>query len=200
MAIDDRPRKKKKKKQSNLALWIGLGVGGVVVLILIVVLIVVVAVGAFSQPLAKVKLPDPPKLEAKQEPPPGPDNGPPQKKGAGGIGRSREVAEVRNVLKQLGLAYHSFDSTESRAPNSRKDLGPYYENNGRINEVLDKGEIVFLYGVRPLQMAQGTSNTILAYENIPDQAGIRIVLMGDGSVDQMDEATFRKAPKAGKAK
>ena len=35
---------------------------------------------------------------------------------------------------------------------------------------------------------------------IQDQHGNRIVLMADGTVATMDEASFQKAPKAGKAK
>ena len=50
---------------------------------------------------------------------------------------------------------------------------------------------VFAWNVRPQQMTQGTSNTILAYEKDADDRGMRVVLMGDGSVDVIDEGLFK---------
>ena len=83
-------------------------------------------------------------------------------------------------------------------------LGPQLECHpmfpGRTNvqfmEPLDMGYVVFFYGVSPVQMPQGTSNTILAHELYADTNGLRLVLMGDGSVREMNAEQFAKAPKA----
>jgi hypothetical protein len=200
-APDERRPRKKKKHESKLALWIGLGAGAAVLLVLIVVVIVVAAAGALGNLQAKGKpAADAPAQQPNPPLPPPPNMDPPPKQGTGGLARTLEVTERRFLLQQLGVAYQNHELTENRAPASRKELSAYYENNGKINDALDKGDIVFIYGVRPQQMPQGASNTILAYEAIPDRNGNRIVLNGDGSVHTMDEATFSNAPKAGKAK
>ena len=117
----------------------------------------------------------------------------------GGLPRTIDVTEVRNILGQLGRAYHGFFGDRNRGPNDAMELAPYFEKNPKILQALDpkEGYIPFQWKAHLLRMPAGTSNTILAFETIADANGQRNVVMADSSVTQMDEATFQKAPKAG---
>ncbi|HKB41091.1 MAG TPA: hypothetical protein VKD72_31980, partial [Gemmataceae bacterium] len=102
-----------------------------------------------------------------------------------------------NDLRQIGLAYHNCCDATQRAPTKVDDLAPFYEKDARITQALTNGDYIFLWGVKPTVMIQGTSNTVLAYErSVPISGGL--VLMGDGSVKKMTQQEFVKAPKAGK--
>jgi hypothetical protein len=114
------------------------------------------------------------------------------------LGRFWTEQEVKNHLRNLGLAYQNYVSTTGKGPPDRKGLSSYYENNAQINEVLDKGWFKFAWKVTPQQMPNGPANTILAYEPDADGRGNRWVLMGDGSVHSMARDQFEKTPKAGK--
>lgn len=194
---DDRPRKKKKKKKkSNKGLFIGLGVGGVLLAVGAVVLIIVLNQGggdAKGQAKGDPKQPEQPPIADGFQPPPPP--GP--KAPATGVRRAAERAEVKNALRQLGLAFHQYCDTSRKGPQKWEDLAPYYEKNQQITEMLTTKYLTFLYGAHISQMPQGTSNTVLAYETQLDQQGIRIVLMADGSVTFMNDVEFKAAPKAG---
>jgi hypothetical protein len=188
----------KKRKKSNKGLIIGLCVGAGVLLLLLLLagvgLILWLAFGREEAKVAQVNKDDP--LKAVLPPEAFKPVAQPPKKGLGGPARVLDITEVRQLMKQLGLAYHTFESDRNAAPKNLKELSPYYENSARITDLLQKGQVVFLYGVRPQQMTSGTSNTILAYEAVQDGNGVRVVLMGDGSVQELDEASFQKAPKA----
>jgi ribosomal protein S27E len=193
-----RPRKKKKKrKQSNKALLIGLAVGAVLLAIAGVVLIIVLNQGdGDGKGQAKG---DPKKLEPAPDPaddfppPPPPQAKPP----ATGIRRAAERTEVKNALRQIGLAYHMYCDMSRKGPQKWEDLAPFYEKNIEITNMLKTKYLTFLYGTHLTQMTQGTSNTVLAYETQLDQQGIRIVLMADGSVTFMTDEELKAAPKAG---
>jgi hypothetical protein len=118
--------------------------------------------------------------------------------GLSGLARVWTEQETKNRFRQIGLAYHNYMDTFKKAPAKAADLAPFYEKDAKITEALDKGWIVFLYNVRPQQMTQGTSNTVVAYENEPDRLGMRWVLMGDASVSKASQQEFDKMPKAGK--
>src|SRR5262245_27926619 len=183
---EDRPRRKKKKKKSNKGLLVGLIIGGVLLLAGGVVLIIVLSRRGDDNKLqagANPKHPHQP-----QRPPDARKQFvPPVKPPATGIRRAGERAEVNNAMRQLGLAYHTCCDSTGRAPQKLEDLEPFYEKNAQITEMLKTKYIIFLYGTKPTQMTQGTSNTVLAYESQLDQQGIRITLMGDGSVTFMNE-------------
>jgi hypothetical protein len=194
---EDRPRKKKKKKKSNKGLLIGLIIGGVLLLGGGIVLIIVLTRGGDdNKTQAKGD-----KKQFQPAPMPMPDANkpfePPPKAPATGIRRAGERADVQNNLRQVGLAYHMCCDSTGRAPQKLEDLEPFYEKNPTITEMLKTKYVIFLYGTKPTQMTQGTSNTVLAYESQLDQQGIRITLMGDGSLTFMNEAEFKAAPKAG---
>ena len=117
----------------------------------------------------------------------------PEKKG--NIVRQRDLIQFRNHFKQLGLAYASFNAEHGKAPQKKEDLAPYLQGANKLLDMLDKGDIVFYYGVSPQQMQKGSSNTVLAHENYEDTNSRRLVLMGDGSVREMTANDFAKAPK-----
>lgn len=111
----------------------------------------------------------------------------------GGAGaRPVDPKRITNDLKQIGLAYHNHFAAFKKAPAKAADLGPFIENDKRLLGLLDDKDIVFIFGVGILDMKDGTSNTILAYEkDVPTKGGV--VLYGDGSVRKLTDDAFKKA-------
>ena len=102
-----------------------------------------------------------------------------------------------NDLKQIGLAYHNHIDSTTKPPQKAEDLAPYFENSKKLLDHLKTKRIEFYYGVGLLQMTEGSSNTVLAYEkDTPEKGGL--VLFGDGSVRKLSADEFKKAPKAKK--
>jgi uncharacterized Zn finger protein (UPF0148 family) len=190
---DDRPRKKKKKKKkSNTLLWIALGGGAALLLLLVVAGVVLLIV--FNQPAAATKTTEQAKKKQDQRPKfePQVEN----KRPKGGIPRAMDVQEVKNAMKQIGLAYHNYVSTSGKAPMKMQDLMQHLERNALIETMLTDGSVEFAYGVKPQDMTQGSSNTLIAWEKDADNLGRRVVLYGDGSVDVLTEDDFQSKPKA----
>src|SRR5436309_1148614 len=78
-----------------------------------------------------------------------------------------------NDLKQIGLAFHSHLDATNKAPEKAEDLSPYFENSKKLLDHLKSKRIEFYYGVGLLQMTEGTSNTVLAYEkDVPEKGGL----------------------------
>ena len=105
--------------------------------------------------------------------------------------------ETANDIKQIAIAYHTYFSDNNKAPTKADDLGRYLENSKKLLDALNSGSLVFAYGVTPLQMTDGTSNTVLIYEkDIATRGGY--VGYGDGSVKKLTADEFKKAIIAGK--
>jgi hypothetical protein len=121
---------------------------------------------------------------------------PPPQGGQGGVIRVRNIQQVNNDMKQLGLAYHNFQGTYNRGPATVEELSPFFDNNAQIKEALQKGEYVFHWKLNLGAMTQGSSNTILAYEKDADAKGNRVVAMGDATVKTMNTADFQATLKA----
>jgi hypothetical protein len=196
---DDRPRKKrKKKKKSNTVLWIALG-GGAALLLLLLVAGVLLFLFVFNRPSDQKgteQAKTTPKMGKKQDVPkfdPQLNDNPRPK---GGIIRAMDVQEVKNNMKQIGLAYHNYVSSNNKAPLKMQDLMQFLERNASIEKMLSDGSVVFIYGVRLQDMTQGTSNTLIAYEKDADTRGFRVVLFGDGSVDMLPDDEFQTKTKA----
>jgi DNA-directed RNA polymerase subunit M/transcription elongation factor TFIIS len=191
---EKRPKKKKKKKaKSNRGVLIGAAVGGVVLILIVVLILMLPGGGDKAKVVQKRPEPEPAQPQQAAVAPPDED----RKAPVGGLARSREVTTVQNELRQLGIAYRNFETLENRGPKDQKELASYYENNGEINEALTKKWLTFIWGAPRQSLAEhGASNTILGYETDADRQGIRMVLLGDGSVRGMDEDEFQKTPKA----
>jgi hypothetical protein len=107
------------------------------------------------------------------------------------------AAQVRpsnasNDLKQIALAFHNHLDATNKAPQKADDLVPYLDKNQKLIDALKGGDYVFLYGVTLLQMTEGSSNTVLAYEkDVPTKGGF--VAYGDGSVKKLTADDFKKA-------
>ncbi len=166
----------------------------------LVVMIIVLTRGGETPPDPGKDKP-PPKVAGDAQPkadPKADKKEPPPKKPGGGILRAPERVEVMQAMKNLYLAYTAYDLDKNKAAPNQEELAPYFNNNARIKEMLETRWITFHYGVRKDQMPQGSSNTLLAYETEGDRVGIRVVLFGDGTINTLGDAEFKKKPKAGK--
>jgi hypothetical protein len=107
--------------------------------------------------------------------------------------------KAANELKQIGLACLSCIDSTGKPPSKKEDLYPFLDGSQTSpSQGLASGKYVLFYNVGPLQMTQGSSNTVLGYwKGVPAVGGP--VLMGDCSVKpNMPADDFRNAPKAGK--
>ncbi len=111
--------------------------------------------------------------------------------------RADDERVMVNDLKQIGLAFHACIDATNRAPQKAEDLAPYFENSKKLLNHLKIKRIEFFYGVGLVQMTEGTSNTVLAYEkDTPTKGGW--VLYGDASVRKLSAEEFKKATLAKK--
>ncbi len=96
-------------------------------------------------------------------------------------------------MKLLGLAYHSYsDDNKGKAPTKADDLAKYFEKQDKVLGYLKSGQIVFIYNVRIVDMIEGTSNTVIAYQkDVPEKGGL--ILYGDGSTRTLKADEFKKA-------
>ncbi len=127
------------------------------------------------------------KLVPVQAPPQGKE--PPK----GRLARLFEIPDCMTYLRNIGIGYNQVVSETGKGPKTKEDLNKAAGNARQIKEWLDSGQVVVIYGVSANQIS-GTK--ILAYEPEADVHGIRLVLLGDGSVQKMDDAEFQKTPKA----
>jgi hypothetical protein len=111
--------------------------------------------------------------------------------------RQIDQKKIANDLKQIGIAYHNYFDSFKKGPAKAADLFDFLDKNKRILDLLENKDIVFQYGVGILDMTDGTSNTVLAYEkDAPTKGGF--VLYGDASVKRLTAEEFKKATLAKK--
>jgi hypothetical protein len=161
---------------------------------------------AGNEPVKKEELdkyaplvPLPEGMELKAGAPPAAEVKPPVEapKPAPAAGDAADRTKKTNDLKQIGLAYHNCVGANNKPPARVEDLEPFYEKDAKITAALKDGTYVFFYNVKPTDMTQGTSNTILGYEkDAPTKGGV--VLFGDASVKVLTAEEFAKTAKAGK--
>ncbi len=107
---------------------------------------------------------------------------------------SADKTKRHNELKQIGLAYHFSCDVNRRPPASLADLRQQPLSASAVTK-LEDGTIVFLYGVAPADMTDGSTNTVLAYEkDVPTSGGY--VVFGDAHVDWVTPERFGTLPKA----
>ena len=189
---DDRPKRRKNRKKSagNTMLYLMLG-GGVLAVGLIVVVVVII-----GRRGAEEKDKPAPQAKSKKEPVPEPEPEPkPKPKGKGGLIRQRDLLEYRPYFKQIGLAYFNIASERGKGPDNVEEFRAHLRSP-EIMKLFDTKQIEFCYGAKPQQMQSGASSTIVGYEPVADRNGLRLVIMGDGSVQELNEGQFDKTAKA----
>jgi hypothetical protein len=116
--------------------------------------------------------------------------------GCGRIQEAAQRAQRTNDLKAIGLAYHNYVDKYGKAPTQAGDLAEFLAGEfPRSVQDLNDGSVVFLYGVRPNEMVDGASQTVLAYDkDVPTNGGL--VLLGDASVRIVTAQELQKMPQA----
>lgn len=99
-----------------------------------------------------------------------------------------------NDLKQLGLYYWQYDPLMEKGPARLEDLRDLRRDLPKVYQGIQDGVYVVYWGARRVA---ARSDTVLAYVRDAPKVG-GMVLMGDGSVQNMSAAEFNAAPKAGK--
>src|SRR4051794_27340191 len=125
-------------------------------------------------------------------------------------GNVREAAARQkrmNDFKQLGLAYHDYHATNNSGPADQQAFLQWAQKTSPeaapiIQQTGPGGPIKFEYGKwrLPKDFEQGASNTVLAVDNQVWSGGLKVVLMGDGSVQLMTDAQIAAAPRPKKGK
>ena len=113
------------------------------------------------------------------------------------VAGSARAADVTSTdLHVMGLAYQTYFENNKKGPAKADDLKPYLgdkkEDAEKLLDLLKTEKVVFVYNVGLLDMKDGTSNTVLAYEkDTPKKGGL--ALYGDGSVKKLSADDFKKA-------
>ena len=142
-------------------------------------------------PTTAAAVPAPAAQAQAQAPPPAP---PPQLGGAPpgkAQTRIREVMDRARAMTQLhniGQLLASYKTEFNRYPGTLQELLDYIKTEARQeHESLQTGYFVYRPTPNP------TSQTVVIYENEPDTSGMRLVVMGDGSVQRLNEVQFKAA-------
>jgi hypothetical protein len=112
----------------------------------------------------------------------------------GRVKRVLDKTKAREYMHQIGIFYHTYVAENGKPPAKLDDFLEYIKRDSRNEyQMLKDGN--FLWNAK----AGTDSNKVLCYEKDPDLDDNRIVLMGDGSVQQISTADFDKAlpPKDG---
>src|SRR5262249_22282199 len=120
------------------------------------------------------------------------------------IKQAAERAQRSNDLKQIVNAminYH--DANQTFPPDQQTIIQWLQKMDPQSTALVQSGQFTILYGnMRMLDMTEGTSNTIVAYDNQMSGGG-RLVATADGAVMNMTDGEFatkpRLKPKAGGA-
>ena len=106
----------------------------------------------------------------------------------GRVKRVLDKTKARVYMEQIGIFYHAYVAENGKPPAKLDDFLEYIKRDSR-NEYQMLKEGSFVWNAK----AGTDSNKALCYEKDPDLDDNRIVLMGDGSVQQMSTADFDKA-------
>lgn len=114
----------------------------------------------------------------------------------GGIGRLDLRIKSEANLRQIGVAYQAALTTSP--PRGPEDLKAYLDNAERIlTSPRDKKPYHIVWGVDPSRLSTPTAETIIAWEQTPDQDGGRVVLMADmHTCKYLTEGEFASTTKA----
>jgi hypothetical protein len=106
----------------------------------------------------------------------------------GRVKRILDKTKAREYMHQIGIFYQTYVAENGKPPAKLDDFLEYIKRDSRDEYRMLK-EGAFVWNAK----AGTNSNKILSYEKDPDLDDNRIVLMGDGSVQQMSTADFDKA-------
>jgi hypothetical protein len=132
----------------------------------------------------------PPQAQAQAQPP-----APPPQLGGAPPGKAqtriREVMDRTRAMTQLrniGQLLATYKTENNRYPGTLQELLDYIKNEARQeHQSLQTGYFVYRPTPNP------TTQTVVIYENEPDTSGMRLVVMGDGSVQRLNEEQFKAA-------
>src|SRR5262245_45087911 len=68
-------------------------------------------------------------------------------------------------LTQIAIMYHNYHDMNNKGPSGVQDLQPFANDYPEGWRGLQSGQYTVLWGARLQEMTDGTSNTVLAYEN-----------------------------------
>jgi hypothetical protein len=105
--------------------------------------------------------------------------------------RVREVmdrVQAENQLKQIGTFLQTYSQENGHNPTRLDDFLNYIKRDAtREYQSLQTGYFVMTLNPRP------GAGDVVVYEKDPDTSGMRLALLGDGSVQRMNEAQFKAA-------
>jgi hypothetical protein len=105
--------------------------------------------------------------------------------------RIREVMDRTRAMTQLhniGQMLVAYKTEFNHYPGTLQELLDYLKTEARQEHTsLQTG--YFVYKPTP----NATSQTVVVYENEADTSGMRLVVMGDGSVQRLNEEQFKAA-------
>ena len=109
--------------------------------------------------------------------------------GAMSFKRVIQRPNVIDELGQLGLYYHQYRGLYNRSPAKLDDLQTWLQRDmPKLYQGIKDEYYVVFWGV-----PTPSSNVVLAHEKDADANGFRIVLLGDGSVQRMNETEFQQS-------
>jgi hypothetical protein len=118
--------------------------------------------------------------------------------GCGAVGNAAARQKTMNDIKQVTLSYHSFLEDKKAPPADEKDFAAWVSAKQPAAAPafanLQAGGYKVYWGVNPLKLTAGSSNTVLVYPgDAPANGGV--VGFADGSVRVVTAAEFNAAAK-----
>jgi hypothetical protein len=107
----------------------------------------------------------------------------------GRVKRILDKTKARAYMHQIGILYQAYITDNNNKPPAKLDDFLAYIQRDSRDEYRMLKEGSFAWNAK----AGTDSNKVLCYEKDPDLDDNRIVLMGDGSVEQMSTADLDKA-------
>lgn len=103
-----------------------------------------------------------------------------------GARQAAQRAESNNDLRELGLAYHNYRDQFGKPPASWDELSSSGLIGTATMQKLQAQNLTVAWGTDFNQMMNGTSEFILAYPSGAETPPLVPVLMGDGSVQNVE--------------
>lgn len=101
-----------------------------------------------------------------------------------------------NELKAIVFAMHNYENATGKFPADQQTFVQWVQKSQpQVVQYLQSGQYTVLFaGVRLVELVEGTSNTVVAYDN-QMAGGNRLVATADGNVRLMPEAEFAAKPR-----